>query len=74
MTAAERKRRQRERERELLSVYSVEVDDLAVTDMLIGAGHLQRWELDEEDRKAKVSRALGHFLNSVSRVTSAQSF
>jgi hypothetical protein len=64
MSPAERKRRERERQRNGQAVYAVQVDEVAVTDMLVRAGLLQPWSVDS---KGAVTKALEAFVASVTR-------
>lgn len=69
MTDADRKRRQRERERSGQRIYAVTVNDVEVTEMLVGHGLLAPWQTD---CSSSVGAALSRYVNDVSRVTSGQ--
>lgn len=61
-TAAERQRRKRERRRQGKAAWLVEGDDVAIPEMLIGAGYLSR--RDADNPKA-VAAALSRFLADI---------
>jgi hypothetical protein len=69
MSAAERKRRERERERNGEAVYTVQLDEVAISDLLVRTGLLQPWSVESKD---VVTRALEAYLHHASRVTSGQ--